>query len=128
MFWGYIKISVERDIVVIDGNVISANYCKLLETHLMENNYLGDIFQQDNASWNISKFSTNFFQENGFQVSENWPPQSPDLNINENLWKYMKQKIRKNTLHQLNLFVKFLKLFFGNSGRLHSSVISEHSS
>ena len=36
MFWGHIKFSGERDIVVIDGNISSAEYCKLLETHMME--------------------------------------------------------------------------------------------
>ena len=60
----------------------------------MENIYLDEMFQQDNANCHNSKFSTNIFQENGFQVLENWPPQSPDLDIFENLWNYMKQKIR----------------------------------
>ena len=61
MFWGYIKFSGERDIVVIDGSINSAKYCKLLETHLIENIYLDEIFQQDNASCHNSKFTTNFF-------------------------------------------------------------------
>ena len=95
MFWCDIKFSGEKDIVVIDGNTISAKYCKLLEIHLMENICLDKIFRQDNASCHNSKFSTKFFQENGFQLLENWPPQSPALNIIETLWNYLKQKIRE---------------------------------
>ena len=68
MFWGYIKFSGERDIVVIDANNNSAKYCKLLETHLTENIYLDEIFQQDNASCHNSKFSTIFFPGKWFST------------------------------------------------------------
>ena len=59
----------------------------------------------------IRNFRQFFFQENGFQLLENWPPQSPDLNIIENLWNYMKLKIReKHPTTVKELSVKFLKL------------------
>ena len=127
MFWGYIKFSGERDIVVIDGSINSAKYCKLLETHLIENIYLDEIFQQDNASCHNSKFTTNFFQENGFQVLENWLPQSPDLNIIERLWNYMKQKVRKKhstTVRELirQVFDTFLAIPDDYIHRLYRSI------
>ena len=68
MFWGCIKVS-GKDISAIDGNMISAKSCKLLETHLMEIVYLDENFQQDNASCHNSKLWESFSRKT---VSEFW--------------------------------------------------------
>ena len=95
MFWGYIKFSGERDIVVIDGNISSAKYCKILKAHMMETFVWTKFSSKIMPVAIIPNFRQFFFQENGFQVSENWPPQSPYLNIFENLWNYMKHTARE---------------------------------
>ena len=68
-----------------------------------------------------------FFQENGFQVLENWLPQSPDLNIIERLWNYMKQKVRKKhstTVRELirQVFDTFLAIPDDYIHRLYRSI------
>ena len=60
---------------------------------------------------------------------ENWPPQSPDLNIIENLWNFMKQKIREKhstTVKELirQVFETFLAIPDDYFHRLYRSIPS----
>ena len=47
---------------------------------------LGEKLQQDNAPAHNSILSKTWFSENGLEILENWPPNSPDINIIENVW------------------------------------------
>ena len=53
------------------------------------------IFQQDNAPPHKALITRQFFLDNEIEVME-WPATSPDLNIIENLWAYLKNKIGKS--------------------------------
>ena len=50
-------------------------------------------FAQDGASVHTAKIVKKWFIENEIKTLE-WPPQSPDLNPIENLWSFMKLKLR----------------------------------
>lgn len=52
-------------------------------------------FQQDNAPCHKSQAVMRWFKENKVPLLE-WPPQSPDLSPIENLWRILKENIRRH--------------------------------
>jgi transposase len=51
-------------------------------------------FQQDNASIHTARDAKEFFHDENLQVLD-WAPYSPDLNIIEYVWHYLKEVIAK---------------------------------
>ena len=72
--------------------------------------FLDPIFQLDNAPVHKSKIIDNFFQENEWEVLE-WPAYSPDLNLIDNLWAILKQRLRKQTVFLENLEEKVYEIW-----------------
>jgi hypothetical protein len=103
MFWGAISGDGPIALAPIDGTMTAVKYVKTLETHLvpfLENQPLSEqyILQQDNAPCHKARISMDFFKENAIDVLEKWPPYSPDLNVIENMWAYMKAKLRRESI------------------------------
>ena len=85
MSWGFIKESGERKLIKVENCVNSSVYTNILDSHLRPHVHLGEVLQQDNAPAHKSAETSTWFPENGVDVLKNWHPNSPDLNIIENM-------------------------------------------
>jgi hypothetical protein len=103
MFWGCICGDGPISLVPIDGTMNSNKYIATLTVHLvpfLEIQPLAQlyIFQQDNAPCHKAVATGRFFRENAIDVIDDWPPYSPDLNIIENAWAFLKMKLRRYSI------------------------------
>ena len=95
MFWGCVCYSGVGTLLPVDGYMNTNKYINILDTCLwpVVARHFGNepcIFQEDNAPCHANQW-----KENNEISYLSWPPQSPDLNIIENVWKKLKQLTEK---------------------------------
>lgn len=112
MVWGCLSKFGTGPLAFIDGNLKSSNYQDMLENTFLpfyeENLPLNSIFQQDNAPAHRSHSVKGFLSKSLPYVLD-WPAQSPDINIIENVWNHIKCNLKKTAsknLHELRLNVR----------------------
>lgn len=95
MFWGCVCNSGLGNLVPIDGTMNKDKYLNILNNYafISGDTLIGESFilQQDNAPCHKARLITDFLRDTGVNTLD-WPPQSPDLNIIENVWSYIKGK------------------------------------
>jgi len=99
MIWGCVCYEGIGILAAVQGNINSVKYIDILEKNLLptivwyfeDDNY---IFMDDNATVHRSHLLDNYKTENGLNSME-WPAQSPDLNILENIWLIIKRELKK---------------------------------
>ena len=108
MLWGCVAAGGTGNIVRVEGRMDSTKYQDILEANVRRSVQKlklkrGWVFQQDNDLKHTSKSTMKYLQERRMKVLE-WPSQSPDLNIIENLWRDLKHARRPKNISELEVF------------------------
>jgi hypothetical protein len=103
MFWGALCGNGPVAFLPVSGTMTATKYVAILDEHLLpflENQPLLQryVFQQDNAPSHKARDTVAWLAANGVDVLDNWPPYSPDLNVIENMWAFLKTKIRRESI------------------------------
>ena len=100
MIWGCVCFAGVGTLAYVEGNINAQKYITILDTNIWPviARYFGNrdySFMDDNAP--VHRANAVFKQNNKINGIE-WPAQSPDLNIIENIWLHVKRGIEKTTL------------------------------
>ena len=105
MVWGCLCFHGVGTLCQVEGNINSDKYIDILDTnlwpvivrHFPDGAYL---FQDDNAPVHRSRITQEYIARNRIK-NMSWPAQSPDINIIENIWLYIKRKLQSR-IHNIN--------------------------
>lgn len=115
MVWGCIGENGVGKLCKIEGKMDSLKYIKILQENLLPSveklNLSEFVFQQDNDPKHTSKITTKFFAENRITKME-WPAQSPDINIIEHCWAFVKKVYSEDPASNLKeAFIKIKQIW-----------------
>ncbi|KAL4501554.1 hypothetical protein ABPG72_018605 [Tetrahymena utriculariae] len=81
----------------MEGRLTADKYLEIIKERVSNKRkplFSKAIFQQDNAPCHSAKIVKEYFQETKIQLLE-WPSKSPDLNVIEQVWSFVKDKLYK---------------------------------
>ena len=105
MVFGAIWASGLRKLVRVDGTLNSERYIRIMGSEVIPLLGENDIFKQDAASAHKSRKTMQFLEETGVSLLVDWPAQSPDLNIIENVSAEVKRLVaEKSPRNELDLW------------------------
>lgn len=94
--WGSICWNGIQMMIKCKSPFNSVEYCRILKLNFVDNNQNRKYtIIHDGDRRHTSGYTRKFMIENGLKSLENFPPQSADLNILENLWYILKSNVYK---------------------------------
>ena len=110
MVFGMFSSQGTTPLVRLQTRVNAQMYKNIVQDHIVpiiqNSGFDRAIFMQDNAPCHKAKVVMSYLSEQDFEIMD-WPPQSPDLNPIENLWKILGVKVREiNPTNTEDLWVK----------------------
>lgn len=94
MLWGAVFGDGRRLLCRCPTRLNSIGYQQILENNLLQIISPLEIYMQDNASIHRSRSTMDFLERHMILYLDDWPPNSPDINIIENMWALLKNKIK----------------------------------
>jgi len=118
MVWGAFGYHSVGKLVVLPKNVTVSKerYLELLADHLEDCFKIcrSEVYQQDGAPAHTAKLVTGWLDFVGIEYIKDWPGNSPDLSLIENLWALMKAQLRKHDTSSVPKLVAALQDIWGN--------------
>ncbi|CAM4753444.1 unnamed protein product [Rotaria magnacalcarata] len=113
--WSYITYNDLKPLVFFNGRLYSDKYIEILENNLPNvfEKFSSEqskkfLYQQDNARPHTSAKTSKYFKKKHIKLIP-WPTRSPDLNIIENIWSIVDQKLLKYSISNMAQLEEALK-------------------